>query len=144
MNKANNYEFYLKVAIYALAGFAVYKVMQKLNILNEKEDDVLEGSKATPLNLPTQQKPSKENKDTLSDIQLSYLATDLYGADGYINDDEDKVFSILRDLDTQSNLEAFKRIFNVRYNYNLVDWLASFLSDSELRQAIKITENLKK
>lgn len=78
-----------------------------------------------------------------SSIMLKWLQ-DIKDADGYFNDNENLVYSVFRSMKNQVALYTFSQFFKVYENVDLIDYLKSFLDESELSTVYKIINALPK
>ena len=124
--------------ILALGGIAILyfggrKILQALNIVSDKEDK-------TALNLGKEnywnytEFLEKAPKDTiiLSSEKGYQYANDIYNSYGWINDDEEKLYGVFRNLKTKSQISSLCYWFNKKYNKDLYSFISSFLSSGEL------------
>ena len=66
----------------------------------------------------------------------------LYNSYGYFNDDEAAIYGVFETLKTKSQVSWLAYKFNERYNASLLEYLRSFLNDSELSKIAAICNKL--
>lgn len=69
------------------------------------------------------------------------LSTDLGDAKGYFNDDEEKLYSVFRRIQTQYQLSLLSMIFAHTYKKDLLEYLKSFTSDDEMQKILTMVKN---
>jgi hypothetical protein len=83
------------------------------------------------------------NKAQLKIASKDYLklAKLLNDSKGFFNDDEDKLYSVFRLIQTQFQLSSLSIIFNFYYKKDLLEYLKSFLSAEEIAPILNQVKN---
>jgi len=149
----------LKYAIFTgLIYFGVVRpILQKVGIVKTKEDVLV----LTQTNLPNSENPFSPifyKKAGAGAILLkrdfaNQLAKRIYNAMGYLTDDESEVFSVFRNLKTQTQVSYLADVFQQNYKSDLLEFLkkgknqfnvASGLNSDELSVILNIVNKLPK
>ena len=88
----------------------------------------------------------KKNWDTVKQeaierTQYKAYARDLLNAKSIINDDEDKIYSIFRTIQTQYQLSLLSRVFSTYWKKDLLEFLKGVLNADELDPILKQVQN---
>lgn len=75
------------------------------------------------------------------DVAARY-AKDIYDSWGIIDDDEDKVYGVFRNLKDKVQVSQVARAYKDAYKVNLIDKLRAKLTDNETNQVLKIVNAL--
>jgi hypothetical protein len=67
---------------------------------------------------------------------------DIYNAYGYFNDDENVIYGVFEQMKTKSQVSYLAYKFNQYYNRSLIEYLRSFLNDSEMAKIAAIINKL--
>lgn len=90
-------------------------------------------------------KTTKEERDKLTPNKNRFgqFILDLRDANGITNDDEEKVYSVFRQLYSQYEVTLFANVFAAIEKKDLYAYLRSFLDNEELSEVYKIIKNKK-
>lgn len=77
----------------------------------------------------------------ISTTDFLKLAKLINEAQGFFNDDEDKLYSVFRLIQTQFQLSSLALIFNFYYKKDLLQYLKSFLSAEEIAPILDQVKN---
>lgn len=80
-------------------------------------------------------------QEAISREQYKAFSRDLLNAKGIINDDEDRIYSIFRSIQTQFQLSLLSRVFSFYWKKDLLEYLKSILSADELDPILKQVQN---
>jgi hypothetical protein len=81
---------------------------------------------------------------TITHNNAKIRADELNSAFGVFNDDEEGVYSVLRQVGTENNMSLVSKYFEQRHNSSLVDQLAYYLDDEdEAKRMLLIAKDLK-
>jgi len=67
---------------------------------------------------------------------------DIYNAYGFFNDDENAVYGVFEQMKTKSQVSYLSYKFYQYYNRSLIEYLRSFLNDSEMAKIAAIINKL--
>jgi hypothetical protein len=70
------------------------------------------------------------------------FAKDIYSAFGFLDDDEDKIYSVFRSLKDKVQVSQVAKAFQNAYRINLIDKLRAKLSEGEVSEVLKIVNAL--
>ncbi len=135
----------LKYVPYIVGGIVVYKLLQKLGLIPDKNDTLVEGVIQDPGNVFTKTQV-KKGDELLNSVELENNYKKIVNAKGipYLtNDDEDMVYSVFRNLKNASQLNQLTDYFISKKNVDILTYLDSFLSNDELAVVINISKRLK-
>ena len=82
-----------------------------------------------------------EKQEGMAREQYKAYARDLLNAKSIINDDEDKIYSIFRTIQTQFQLSVLSRIFAVYWKKDLLEYLKGVLNADELKPILDQVKN---
>jgi len=89
--------------------------------------------------------PSREwniaKQEGISRDQYKAFSRDLLNAKGIINDDEVRIYSIFRTLQTQFQLSLLSRVFTFYWKKDLLEYLKTILNAEELDPILKQVKN---
>lgn len=89
--------------------------------------------------------PSKvwniEKQEGMAREQYKAFARDLLNAKSIINDDEDRIYSIFKNIQTQFQLSVLSRVFNVYWKKDLLEFLKGVLNADELKPILDQVKN---
>jgi hypothetical protein len=132
-----------------IGGFVIYKLLQKFGIIASAQDvanqqlvDSFAGANSQ-LQVDTPIQVTSNNSNILLDtITVKQLVEDLNNSKGFLNDDEQLVFSTFRKLKNKSQLNQLISEFNNTQQKNLYDYLNSFLNTNEFATVLNIIKTI--
>lgn len=124
-----------------IAYFGILKpIFNKLGLTNDKDDrDAAKLDEEEAFN-PSHAR-NKPNRVTISQSKANNLAQQVYGAKGYIYDDEDAAIGAVRDTGTTYNLSYMAGRFNAIYGRDLLGYMKTFMSTEDLATVYKAIKN---
>lgn len=142
-----------KVAMGAVAILLIYflivrPIMKKLGIIEDKDDKTREKQVqafGTELDSPFNPNYYKNKPGALLLTRAAAvkLGDQLNDAVGFLWDDENAVYGVLRQLKTKDQLSYLADVFQTEHNADLYQLLVRNLSDSEMDVVNGIAKNLK-
>lgn len=82
-----------------------------------------------------------EKQEGIPRTQYKAFSRDLLNAKSIFNDDEDRIYTIFRTIQTQYQLSVLARIFSFYWKKDLLEYLKSILSASEIDPIFKQVKN---
>ena len=140
------------VAILFLLNRTINGALQKLG-LQKSDEDIKDEKKIKELESSEYWKPSyykdllkkypQKNRVALSNANtVEAYAKQFNSAKGLFNDDEEKVYGIIRSMKYGTQLSQVSERFFVMYKKDLYNFLQGFMSDSELLKLAEIVSQL--
>lgn len=80
-------------------------------------------------------------QEGMSRDQYKAFARDLLNAKNIINDDEDKIYSIFRTIQTQFQLSLLSRVFSFYWKKDLLEYLKGVLNADEMKTILNQVKN---
>jgi hypothetical protein len=80
-------------------------------------------------------------QEKIERTQYKAYSRDLLNAKGIINDDEDKIYSIFKNIQTQYQLSVLARVFNFYWKKDLLEYLKGVLNADELAPILAQVKN---
>lgn len=145
-------------AAFALGYFGIIRpILKKVGIVKSAEDILV----INQSNVPNKDNPFSSafykyggaGTKLLTVAAADQYAARIYGAMGYVYDDEAAVYSVFRSLSTQSQVSFLAERFRIKYGIDLLEFLkkgknqfnaASGLNSDELATVINIVTKLPK
>lgn len=133
-------------ATVTLAGlFIVYKILQKIGVLPDKE------SRSEELNLAALESADYFDYTKflatypagtllLTSASAAQYVDELWNATGYFNDDEEEIYGVFRKLKTKSQVAFLAKKFNDIKGQDLYAYLKNYLNNEELLTIKKIID----
>jgi len=82
-----------------------------------------------------------KKQEGMERTQYKAFSRTLLNAKGIINDDEDAIYSIFRNIQTQYQLSVLSRVFNVYWKKDLLEYLKGVLKADELAPILAQVKN---
>jgi hypothetical protein len=156
--KQDNQKLLINGAIIVVAYFGIIRpILTKLGIQKTDSDRLVDRQENLPNNQnafsPTFYKTGGSGTLLLTMAVKQNLAKRIYDALGVFSDDESAIFSVFRQLKSQSQVSYLAEYFGQKYKSDLLDYLkrgyssfnpASGLSAEELQIVLNIVNNLPK
>lgn len=166
-NKGVNIELIGKGLLYGIGAFALYKAGQKLGLFESKEDTQVEKdtqqANKNVLDTSANNALLAFNPNYYSTITTGYIQKyktafpfsknypptakiiewekRLWDSKAFWDDDEDKLWSIFRQITTQYQLSILSGSFSKYYKKDLLVYLKSFLGNKEMADLLDIVKN---
>ena len=163
----SNVKTAIQIALGAAALLAIYKLMQKFGLIQTASESKEEqattqasgSSTEVDFNNPMlsfnpnyfqtiiKDIKNKNNKAVVVlDIQrgtLNYydLSNQVYDAKGFFHDDNEKLYSVFRNIQTQFQLSNVAFYFNLKYKKDMLEYIKSFLNSDEIERVFDIVKN---
>ena len=137
-----------ELVIGLLIIYMIYKLFrgigEKLNIVDDEQDISASQLVEDRENIfsPNYWK-KKKNAKILTTNSARALASNIYNAAGYFNDNEEAVYGVFRQLTYKTQLSWLSYIFYKQYGEDLLQYLKSFMNSDELATVKQITSKLK-
>ena len=141
MENLNKYIFPLAIA----AGIFLFgrKILQGIGLVETKEEKELEKNLANKWLTP---KPfndfvKKTNFKIPAVFRMAVIpnfVAEVYESKGFFSDDEEKLFSLFRRLQSKMQVSALAHFFQKEYGRDMASYLDSFLNESEIARLIDI------
>lgn len=146
------------IAISVLAAlYTIYKLLQEVGLIKTKEDIIAEEAVTKDVFTPTYKnelmnllakklKVSKLTNSQISSAALSsgtnlFIKNELIKAKGIFNDDEEAIFNVFKNFQTQFQIMYFNEFFKATTKKDLFVFLYDFLDNDELARIIKTIQN---
>lgn len=153
MNPKNFFQWGLVL----IAIYAIYKLLQKFNILDDSEDkgaeQVVQSDLFTPQQgskLISELEKKLGRKVTATDVKnyslpstvMLRLSNDIIKAKGFLNDNEVLVFTVFKNFKSKFQVYYFSEFFKSYQKKDLISFLSDFLDTSELNTINNIINKL--
>lgn len=149
-NKSVDPNLILTLAGVGAGGFLFYKLLQKVGLIDSKEDtentqannEVEESKFVSPTYWQTAKAPVGYAIALIKNAEADNLAKQIEESYGYFNDDEDKVYGAVKRLKYKTQFSYLAYRFNLLYGKDLFLFLKGFLSSEELATISKFLKAL--
>lgn len=164
---STNVKTAIQIALGTAALLAIYKIMQKFGLIQTgaeaKEEQATTqasgSSTEVDFNNPMLSfNPNywqtifkdivKKNNKVFVDwkiqkIPLNYydLANQVYDAKGFFHDDNEKLYSVFRNIQTQYQLSNVAFYFDLKYKKDMLEYIKSFLNSDEIERIFDMVKN---
>lgn len=148
---------FLQWSLVLIAVYAIYRLLQKFNILDDSEDkgaeQVVQSVLFTPQQgnkLVSELEKKLGRKVTATDIKnyslpstvMLRLSNDIIKAKGFLNDNEVLVFTVFKNFKSKFQVYYFSEFFKSYQKKDLISFLSDFLDTSELNTINNIINKL--
>lgn len=163
LEKTEGKEFQIfKLILLVTAVFIIVRLLNKFGLLgkSDEEKDVEKLSESTALNdeIGKGTKLGKAivkatGKKTISKSDVERLTPNrpnfnkwinqIWDSKGFFKDNEDKVYSVFRQMNSQFEINMFSKVFSTIKQRDLFGFLSTFMNDKELSIVYNIIKNKK-
>ena len=140
-----------EIILYGIGGllllFIVYKTLQKIGLIDDKNDKGQEnlkesGNAGSPLNQGYWLKYLKKDKPPMSLTTASAVCKRIFDAKGFIYDSDGEALGVIRQLSSKVQVSYVSMVFNALYKRDLAEFL-DFMSDANMTLAFNHINKLK-
>lgn len=163
----SNVKTAIQIALGAAALLAIYKLMQKFGLIQttaeakeEQATNKASGSSTevdfnNPMlafnpnyfqtitaDIQNKNKKAKVSFELQKGLLNPYdLSNQVYDAKGFFHDDNEKLYSVFRNIQTQFQLSLVAFNFNLKYKKDLLEYIKSFLNSDEIERVFDMVKN---
>lgn len=152
-----NYKNILYIGGALIILYALYRLLQKFNIIDDITDtkaDILindplffqnEGQKlVSELTKKLGRKPTVTDMQvrSLSSSKMLTLTNEVLNAKGIVNDSEEEIYTVFKNFSTQFQVYYFSQFFKAKTNKDLIAFISDFLNNTELSKVYDIMKKL--
>lgn len=152
-----NYKNILYIGGALILLYALYRLLQKFNIIDDVTDtkaDILindplffqnEGQKlVSELTKKLGRKPTVTDMQVraLSSSKMLTLTNEVLNAKGIVNDSEEEIYTVFKNFSTQFQVYYFSQFFKAKTNKDLIAFISDFMNNTELSRVYDIIKKL--
>mgnify|MGYP000856589775 CR=1 FL=1 len=152
-----NYKNVLYIGGALILLYALYRLLQKFNIIDDVTDtkaDILindplffqnEGQKlVSELTKKLGRKPTVTDMQVraLSSSKMLALTNEVINAKGFVNDSEEEIYTVFKNFSTQFQVYYFSQFFKAKTNKDLIAFISDFMNNTELSKVYDIIKKL--